>query len=113
MADEKTSAGAAATNEIDLDAHRKEATEDALAYVDEVNQLCAIALCPGKAASYIAARTPLAQIRQELVDAKASADEEIDATHEGSVPAAADPRTTLAEAHASTMDRYRRERKLT
>ena len=60
MADKETSAGAAATNEIDLDAHRKEATEDALAYVDEVNQLCAIALCPGKAASSIAARTPLA-----------------------------------------------------
>ncbi len=60
------------TTEGGATAARDEGYNAALAYVAEVNDLCALAGQPGKAAGFIAAKTSVAEIRKALVDARAA-----------------------------------------
>ncbi|MBF0305771.1 MAG: Clp protease ClpP [Alphaproteobacteria bacterium] len=55
----------------DIEKAKAEARAAALAYVREVNDLCALARAPTRAAAFITAETPLADIRRLLVDAGA------------------------------------------
>ena len=61
----------------DVAAAREAGRGEAMAYVNEVTQLCAIARRPEKVAGYIEAQTPIATVRAELLAERAA---ETDAT---------------------------------
>ena len=50
---------------------KAEARADAMAYVSEVNELCALAGMPDKASAFIAKAVPVADIRQVLLESRA------------------------------------------
>jgi ATP-dependent Clp protease, protease subunit len=60
---------------IDLHAVRAEERRATLAYVSEVNELCALAGRSDLAAGFVAKATPVAQIRRALLEARAAEDE--------------------------------------
>ena len=70
-------AGAETTNVVALDAARGEGEARALAYVNEVNEICALAGCPDKAADFIGKKLAAADVRRALMKAQAA---EADAT---------------------------------
>ncbi len=53
-------------------ARQPQGFDEGVAYVAAVNEACSIAKMPGRAAAFIAARTPLEKVRHTLVDAIAS-----------------------------------------
>ncbi|MEW5729875.1 MAG: head maturation protease, ClpP-related [Pseudomonadota bacterium] len=55
----------------DADKVKAAARQEVLAYVQEVHDLCAMARQPARAAAYIQASTPVAEIRRALVNASA------------------------------------------
>lgn len=55
----------------DADTVKAAARQEVLAYVQEVHDLCALARQPARAAAYIQANTPVADIRRTLVNASA------------------------------------------
>ncbi|BBK30301.1 hypothetical protein EDC65_2253 [Stella humosa] len=61
----------APTNVVDLDGARAQGRADALAYVSEVNELCALAGSE-RSAEFIAAGTPVAAVRKALLEARAA-----------------------------------------
>jgi ATP-dependent protease ClpP protease subunit len=65
---------AAPTNVVDIDTASSQGRSDALAYVREVNEICALAGEPGKAQAFIDKDAKPADVRKELLDARASAD---------------------------------------
>lgn len=71
-ATEKTPA--VATNVVDIDNARTQGRSDALAYVREINEICALAGTPDKAQAFIDKEAKPADVRKELLDARASAD---------------------------------------
>lgn len=73
-----TLAPAAATNVVDLNAARDQGHAVGLAYAQEVMELCMIAGRPAAAADHIAAKTPVAELRKQLVNARAAESAEID-----------------------------------
>lgn len=58
---------------VDLDAVKRQGREEALAYVAEVNELCALAGLPGMANTLIAKSASAADVRKALIEAKAQA----------------------------------------
>jgi ATP-dependent Clp protease, protease subunit len=60
---------------IDLHAVRAEERRATLAYVSEVNELCALAGRSDLAAGFVAKATPVAQVRRALLEARAAEDE--------------------------------------
>lgn len=74
MANDPAGKGPASTNVVDLDAARTEGRAQALAYVREVTDLCALAGKPEMATAFIEKDAKTADIRKELLDARASAD---------------------------------------
>jgi ATP-dependent protease ClpP protease subunit len=64
-------AGGTGAEVVNLDTARSEGEARALAYVTEVNDLCALAGFPEKAAAFIAEKKPVAAVRQALIEAKA------------------------------------------
>lgn len=62
------------TNVVDIDAARAEGRTAALAYVREVRDLCALAGKPEMADAFIAKEAAPADVRTELLNARASAD---------------------------------------
>ena len=68
-----TPAPAAAT---DIDAASATARADALAYAAQVTELCVLARMPERAASFIAANSPLAEVGRALLKARAETDAE-------------------------------------
>jgi hypothetical protein len=60
---------------IDLDAVRADERRATLAYVGEVHELCALAGRGDLAVGFVAKATPVAQIRQALLEARAAEDE--------------------------------------
>jgi ATP-dependent Clp protease protease subunit len=62
------------TNVVDIDAARTQGRSDALAYVREINEICALAGSPDKAQAFIDKEAKPADVRKELLDARASAD---------------------------------------
>jgi hypothetical protein len=65
---------AAASNVVKFDDAKKQGRTEALAYVNEVQQLCALAGSPDKAQAFIASEKPVADVRKELLDLRAAAD---------------------------------------
>ena len=63
-----------ATNVVDIDAARTQGRSDALAYVREINEICALAGAGDKAQAFIDKEAKPADVRKELLDARASAD---------------------------------------
>lgn len=63
-----------ATNVVDIDAARTQGRSEALAYVREINEICALAGSPDKAQAFIDKDAKPADVRKELLDARASAD---------------------------------------
>ncbi len=61
-------------NVVDLDAARSQGRSEALAYMREINEICALAGEPGKAQAFIEKDAKPADVRKELLDARASAD---------------------------------------
>lgn len=64
----------AATNVVDIDAARTQGRSDALAYVREINEICALAGSPDKAQAFIEKDAKPGDVRKELLDARASTD---------------------------------------
>jgi ATP-dependent protease ClpP protease subunit len=62
------------TNVVDIDTARSQGRNDALAYVREINEICALAGEPGKAQAFIEKDAKPADVRKELLNARASAD---------------------------------------
>jgi ATP-dependent Clp protease protease subunit len=62
-------------NVVDLDHVRAQERKATLAYVNEVNQLCALAGTPDLAGGFIAKATSTEQVRAALLQARAEADE--------------------------------------
>ncbi len=62
-------------NVVDLDHVRAQERKATLAYVNEVNQLCALAGTPDLASGFIAKATSTDQVRAALLQARAEADE--------------------------------------
>ncbi|MBO6522121.1 head maturation protease, ClpP-related [Thalassospira sp.] len=62
-------------NVVDIDHVRAQERKATLAYVNEVNQLCALAGTPDLASGFIAKATSTDQIRAALLEARAEADE--------------------------------------
>lgn len=60
---------------IDLDAVRAAERKATLAYVTEINELCALAGKGDLAADFIARAVPAAQVRKSLLEARAAEDE--------------------------------------
>lgn len=65
---------AVATNVVDIDAARTQGRSDALAYVREINEICVLAGAPDKAQAFIDKEAKPADVRKELLAARASAD---------------------------------------
>ena len=63
-----------ASNVVDIDAARTQGRSDALAYVREINEICALAGSPDKAQAFIDKEAKPGDVRKELLDARASAD---------------------------------------
>ncbi|MFH1157611.1 MAG: S49 family peptidase [Pseudomonadota bacterium] len=73
----------------DLSALKAEAKVEAMAYVAEVNELCALASMQDKAIPFISKAVPVAEVRKALLDAKAAqADAAVIA---GQIPANTNP----------------------
>ena len=71
----KTAAGStAADNVVDLDTARAAGRTEALAYMREVQDLCALAGKPEMATAFIEKEAKASDIRKELLEARASAD---------------------------------------
>lgn len=92
----------------DADALRAQGYQAAVAYIGEVNDLCDLAGQRDKARAFIDAAKPIADIRRELVTAKASASENttIHGQHDGSAPSAGTtpkPRLSAAQAMAKQL----------
>lgn len=81
--------GAKAGNVVDLNAARDQGHAAGLAYAQEVMELCKIAGCPAAAADHIAAKTPVAELRKQLVNARAAESPEIDNKQASAVAGAA------------------------
>ncbi len=77
---------------IDPDKARSDGRSEALAYVREVNDLCALAGMPDRASDFIAADAPVATVRAALLEAHAKRDEAtaIAGQHHGNVGTPAD-----------------------
>ena len=58
----------------ELDAARAEGRTSALAYVDEVNEICALAGAPHRAAAFVKQGTAVADVRKQLLEERAAAD---------------------------------------
>lgn len=69
------------TNVVDIDAARKIARSEVVAYVKDVHDLCALANLPGEARAFIDAETPIEKVRAALIDKRANADAELAAQH--------------------------------
>lgn len=76
------------TNVVDLNAARAEGEARAIAYVQEMTNLCTLAGAPEKAAAFIAAKTSVADASKALLAARAA---ESDATAIVATPAAGTP----------------------
>jgi len=87
-----TNQGAEGAPVVDLDAARSEGEARALAYVREVNELCAMAGTPEKAADFIAKKVKAEDVRSALLAGKASKTDAgtISAHNPGKQPQAAD-----------------------
>lgn len=85
---------------------KKEARADAMAYVSEVNELCALAGMPDKANAFIAKAVPVADIRQVLLESRAKQAEATEIT--GHVPA---PNPEAAEKKIDTKAIYEQRNK--
>ncbi len=88
---------------IDLDAVRAAERKATLAYVTEVNELCALAGQTDLASGFIARALPVAQVRKALLEAKAAEDEAtaISTRKTGEVTAAAEPVIDTAAIYAA------------
>lgn len=62
------------TNVVSIDEARASGRSDALAYVREITEICALAGQPDKAMAYIEKDATAADVRKELLEARASAD---------------------------------------
>jgi hypothetical protein len=62
------------TNVVDIDAARSQGRSEALAYMREINEICALAGVPEKAQAFIEKDAKPGDVRKELLDARASAD---------------------------------------
>lgn len=61
-------------NVVDIDAARAQGRTEALAYMREINEICALAGVPEKAQAFIEKDAKPADVRKELIEARASAD---------------------------------------
>jgi ATP-dependent protease ClpP protease subunit len=69
-----TPATATATNVVDIDAARAQGRAEALAYMREIHEICALAGVPDKAQAFIEKDAKPSDVRRELIEARASAD---------------------------------------
>ncbi len=106
MATETTGGGNADpnTNVVTLDAARAEGRTGALAYVREVQELCAIAGQHAKATGFIDANAAVADVRASLLEARASADATATITNH-QAPAAGAPSQAAKGSLAASMRR--------
>ncbi len=81
---------------ISLDAARAEGSEQAMSYVNEVNSLCALAGMPAMARDFIAKKEAVDNVRKKLIEARASADERLEAQHHRAMPTQAAREKTAA-----------------
>ena len=88
---------------IDLDAVRAAERKATLAYVTEVNELCALAGQTDLASGFIAKAMPVAQVRKTLLEARAAEDEAtaIRTCKTGEVTASAEPVIDTAAIYAA------------
>jgi ATP-dependent Clp protease protease subunit len=63
-----------ATNVVNIDAARTQGRNEALAYMREINEICALAGLPEKAQAFIEKDAKPVDVRKELLEARASAD---------------------------------------
>ena len=98
----KTATGApAADNVVDLDGARAEGRNAALSYVREVRDLCALAGKPAMADAFIEKEAAPADVRKELLDARASADAARDVSTQTLAGAGATAKAPWGDAVAS------------
>lgn len=111
MSDPKNQAGAPSAETIDVEKLKAEARAAAVAeqqaYAAEVRDLCALAGLPHKAGELIASAKPVAEVRAELIKAKAEADAAapVQAFHNGTTapPPAAPDHTAIYASRARAM----------
>jgi ATP-dependent protease ClpP protease subunit len=72
--DAPAATAATATNVVDLDGARTQGRNEALAYMREINEICALAGLPEKAQAFIEKDAKPVDVRKELLEARASAD---------------------------------------
>jgi ATP-dependent protease ClpP protease subunit len=99
----KTDAPDTGAEIIDLDAVRAAERKATLAYVTEVNELCALASQADLASGFIARATPVDQVRKTLLQARAAEDEATAIrTHKtGEITASAEPVIDTAAIYAA------------
>ena len=91
----------AGDNVVQLDAARNEGEAKFAAYVNEVNDLCALAGLPQKAAAFIKAKTAIETVRSELITARAGAGDQINPANPGNPSLSAPASTAWAKIAAS------------
>lgn len=84
-------------NVVQLDAARAEGEEKFSAYVNEVNDLCALAGLPQKAAAFIKAKTAIETVRSELIAARAAGGGQITSANPGNPSLSAPASTAWAK----------------
>jgi len=90
-------------NVVDLDHVRAQERKATLAYVNEVNQLCALAGAPDLASGFIAKATSTEQVRAALLQARAEEDEAsaVRAMRPGQTQASSEPVIDTAAIYAA------------
>jgi len=81
---------------INLDDARREGRESTIAYVNEVNDLCALAGLPKLAAGYIKSNESIENVRKKLIEARAIEDEKLEIQHHRAAPTQAARERTAA-----------------